>query len=138
MIEIVIDEQFLLLVFIVCVSVIIAFLIVYAATVRNREIDGPQIMGVRYPQHPQNNANRPPPSDDELLQSRSKQVEIFQQRLDGIQADYERGTISEETYNRLDGEYRDALNRLEGKDDAYNGDDGDSGPEILSGPGSIM
>ena len=138
MIDIVIDEQFLLLAFIVCVSVIIAFLIVYTVTVRNRESDGPRITGVRYPQRPQNNANRPPPSDEELLQSRSRQAEIFQQRLDGIQADYERDTISEETYRRLDGEYREALDRLEGEDEADNGDDGGSGPEILSEPGSIM
>ncbi len=138
MIDIVIDEQFLLLAFIGCVSVIIAFLIVYTFTVRNRENDGPRITEVRYPQHPRNNSSRPPPSDEELSHSRGRQVEIFQQRLDGIQADHERGTISEDTYRRLDGEYREALNRLEGEDDADNGDDGGSGPEIVIGPGSIM
>ena len=138
MIELVIDEQFLLLAFIGCVSVIIAFLIVYTFTVRNRENDGPQITGVRYPQRPQNNSNRPPPSDEELSHSRSRQVEIFQQRLDGIQADYERGTISEDTYRRLDGEYRESLNRLEGENEADNGDDDGSGPEILSGSGPTM
>ena len=135
---IMIDEQFLLLAFIGCVSVIIAFLIVYTVTVRNRESDGPRITGVRYPQRPQNNANRPPPSDEELLQSRGRQADIFQQRLDGIQADFDKGTISEDTYKRLDGEYRESLDRLEGKDDADNSDDDGSGPEILSGPGSIM
>ena len=138
MIEIMIDEQFLLIAFIGCVSVIIAFLIVYTVTVRNRQNDGPRITGVRYPQRPRNNSNRPPPTDEEMSHSRSRQAEIFQQRLDGIETDYARGTISEDTYRRLDGEYREALNRLEDEDDAENGEDGGKSPEIVDGSGSIM
>ena len=138
MIEIMTDEQFLLIAFICCVSVIIAFLIVYTAILRNRQSDGPRITGVRYPQPPRNISNRPPPTDEEMSHSRSRQAEIFQQRLDGIETDYARGTISEDTYRRLNGEYREALNRLEDEDDAENGENGGRSPKIVGGSGSIM
>jgi len=112
-----ITEQTLLLAFIICVSAIIAFLIIYYHVLRNRGGGSPEIVAVYHPQRTRDIQDLQPLTSQQIFISRKRRGELFQQRLEKIQTDYANGTVSEETYRKLDSEYRTALDRLKEEPD---------------------